>query len=132
MLSRVFLNILEHCKRGAVRYGGHFYFSHPATPTLVQAVQDFERLGGSGLMGEWKVNLNLRIDVQCKARLQEIADREKRSLGNLGYLLMEWATDQLVGFGSTEKLLRRKAPVPRNPNGNYRRGRCLIAAERKI
>src|SRR6267154_6362192 len=109
MLSRVFLNILENCKRGAVRYGGHFYFSHPATPTLVQAVQDFERLGGSGLMGEWKVNLNLRIDVQCKARLQEIADREKRSLGNLGYLLMEWATDQLVGFGSTEKLLRRKA-----------------------
>jgi hypothetical protein len=72
-------------------------------------------------MGEWKVNLNLRITVQRKAQLQEIADREKRSLGNLGNLLVEWATDQLVGFGSTEKLLRRKAPVPRNPNGNYKR-----------
>ncbi len=72
-------------------------------------------------MGEWKTQLSLRITVQRKTQLQEIADREKRSLGNLGYLLVEWATDQLIAAGSTTKLLHRKAPIPRNPDGNYRR-----------
>jgi hypothetical protein len=72
-------------------------------------------------MGEWKTQLTLRITVQRKTQLQEIADREKRSLGNLGYLLVEWATDQLIAAGSTTKLLHRKAPIPRNPDGNYRR-----------
>ncbi len=72
-------------------------------------------------MGEWKTQLSLRITVQRKTQLQDIADREKRSLGNLGYLLVEWATDQLIAAGSTTKLLHRKAPIPRNPDGNYRR-----------
>ena len=72
-------------------------------------------------MGEWKTQLSLRITVQRKTQLQEIADREKRSLGNLGYLLVEWATDQLIAAGSTTKLLHRKAAIPRNPDGNYRR-----------
>ena len=72
-------------------------------------------------MGEWKTQLSLRITVQRKTQLQEIADREKRSLGNLGYLLVEWATDQLIAAGSTTKLLHRKAPIPRNPDGNYKR-----------
>ncbi len=72
-------------------------------------------------MGEWKTQLSLRITVQRKTQLQEIADREKRSLGNLGYLLVEWATDQLIAAGSTTKLLHRKAPIPRNPDGNCRR-----------
>jgi len=72
-------------------------------------------------MGEWKTQLSLRITVQRKTQLQEIADREKRSLGNLGYLLVEWATDQLIAAGSTTKLLHRKAHIPRNPDGNYRR-----------
>jgi hypothetical protein len=72
-------------------------------------------------MGEWKVNLNLRINVQRRTQLEEIAARERRTLGNLGCLLVEWATEQLVAAGSTTKLLRRKAPIPRNPDGNYRR-----------
>jgi hypothetical protein len=72
-------------------------------------------------MGEWKVGLNLRISVRCRIQLEGIAARERRTLGNLGYLLIEWATDQLLVAGSTEELLRRKAPIPRNPDGNYRR-----------
>ncbi len=72
-------------------------------------------------MGEWKVNLNLRISVQRRTQLEEIAARERRTLGNLGNLLVEWAADQLQAAGSTEKLLRRKAPIPRNPDGNYKR-----------
>ena len=72
-------------------------------------------------MGEWKVGLNLRISVQRRVQLEEVAARERRTLGNLGYLLIEWAADQLQAAGSTEKLLRRKAPIPRNPDGNYRR-----------
>ncbi len=72
-------------------------------------------------MGEWKIGLNLRISVQRRVQLEEIAARERRTLGNLGYLLIEWAADQLQAAGSTEKLLRRKVPAPRNPDGNYKR-----------
>jgi hypothetical protein len=72
-------------------------------------------------MGEWKANLSLRISGQLRVQLEELATRERRTLGNLGYLLIEWAAEQLQAAGSTTKLLRRKAPVPRNPNGNYKR-----------
>jgi hypothetical protein len=72
-------------------------------------------------MGEWKANLNLRVSVQCRAKLEEMAARERRTLGNLGYLLVEWATEQLYAAGSTETLLHRKTPIPRNPDGNYNR-----------
>ena len=72
-------------------------------------------------MGEWKTALSLRVSMQLRTQLEEIAKRERRTLGNLGGLLIEWAADQLQAVGSTEKLLRRKAPIPRNPDGNYKK-----------
>jgi len=49
------------------------------------------------------------------------AKRESRTLGNVGEKLIEWALLQLRMAGSTEKLLRRPVPVPRNPDGSYGR-----------
>jgi len=49
------------------------------------------------------------------------AKRESRTLGNVGETLIEWALLQLRKAGSTEKLLRRPVPVPRNPEGSYGR-----------
>lgn len=72
-------------------------------------------------MGEWKAPLSLRVLQQCRLDLEEIAKHEKRTLGNLGSLLVEWATEQLKAAGSTTRLLKRKAPIPRNPDGNYKR-----------
>jgi hypothetical protein len=42
------------------------------------------------------------LDLRCCFN-SEIAARERRTLGNLGYLLVEWAADQLQIAGSTEK-----------------------------
>ena len=72
-------------------------------------------------MGEWKAPLSLRVSQQLRIQLEEVALRERRTLGNLGTLLVEWAAEQLMAAGSTEKLLHRKVPAPRSPDGNYRR-----------
>jgi hypothetical protein len=47
------------------------------------------------------------------------AKRESTTLGNVGETLIAWALLQLQKACSTEKLLRRPVPVPRNPNGSY-------------
>ncbi len=70
-------------------------------------------------MGEWKAPLSLRIRNELRCELETIAKRERRTLGNLGEILIEWATERLREAGGTEKLLQRPVPVPRNPDGNY-------------
>ncbi len=72
-------------------------------------------------MGEWKVSVSLRITATEKADLEALAQQERRSVGNLGMILLVWGIDQLKSTGSTTKLLHRKAPIPRNPDGNYKR-----------
>ena len=57
-------------------------------------------------MGEWKTALSIRVRQSLKDDLQKIADREYRTLGNLGELLMEWSCEQLKTSGSTERLLK--------------------------
>ncbi len=72
-------------------------------------------------MGEWKVQLSLRVKQSLRLEMEEIAARERRTLGNLGEILVEWAVGQLRGAGSTTKLFNKPMPVPRNPDGNYKR-----------
>lgn len=72
-------------------------------------------------MGEWKAQLSLRIKQQLRLEIEEFAARERRTLGNIGEILVTWAFEQLKEAGSTEKLLNKKMPVPRNPDGNYKR-----------
>jgi hypothetical protein len=75
-------------------------------------------------MGEWKVSVSLRVTAAEKADLEAFAKQDRRSVGNLGMILLTWAVEQLKACGgSTEKLLRRNVPEPRNPDGNYRRGK---------
>lgn len=38
--------------------------------------------------------------------MESFAAREKRSLGNLGELLVEWGFEQLKAAGSTDRLLQ--------------------------
>ena len=59
-------------------------------------------------MGEWKAQLSLRVRQQLRQEMEEAAEREKRKLGNLGELLLEWAFEQMKAAGSSQKLLESK------------------------
>lgn len=72
-------------------------------------------------MGIWKVGCSIRLNPETKTALEEYAKREMRTLGNLGGILLEWGLAQLQKTGSTERLLHRKVPIPRNPEGKYKR-----------
>jgi hypothetical protein len=70
-------------------------------------------------MGEWKASVTMRIRSELREQLSEFAAREKRSLGNVGALLLEWAFEQLKAAGSTERLLKyRIRPLGRQGKGS--------------
>ena len=62
-------------------------------------------------MGEYKVQLSLRVRQALRAELEQFAAREKRKLGNIGEVILEWAFEQLTAVGSTERLLKYKIPL---------------------
>jgi len=62
-------------------------------------------------MGEWKAPLSLRVRQALRVELEAFATRERRALGNLGELLVEWGFEQLKAAGSTERLLKYKIPA---------------------
>jgi len=74
-----------------------------------------ERRGAS--MGEWMAQLSLRVREALRAEMEEIAARERRKLGNVGMVLLEWGMEQLKAAGSIERLLKYKI---RPPNGGHR------------
>jgi hypothetical protein len=57
-------------------------------------------------MGEWKVQISVRVSQALRAELERYAAAEKRTLANFGAVLLEWAFEQLKAAGSTERLLR--------------------------
>ena len=57
-------------------------------------------------MGEWKAQISVRVRQALRAELEEFAAREKRKLGNLGEVILEWAFEQLKTAGSTQNLLK--------------------------
>lgn len=59
-------------------------------------------------MGEWKASVTVRIQPALRAEILQFAVRERRSLGNIGATLLEWAFEQLKAAGSTERLLQYK------------------------
>lgn len=63
-------------------------------------------------MGEWKAPLSLRIRRDLRVELEEFAARERRTLGNIGEMLLEWALEQLKSAGTTERLLRMSGELP--------------------
>jgi hypothetical protein len=61
-------------------------------------------------MGEWKAQISLRVRQALRSELEQFAARERRKLGNITELLLEWAFEQLTTAGSTERLLKYKIP----------------------
>lgn len=57
-------------------------------------------------MGEWKAPLSLRVRQELRRDLEQAAAQERRSLGNLAELLLEWACAQLRVAGSLDRLLK--------------------------
>ncbi len=59
-------------------------------------------------MGEWKVQVSIRVRQALRIELEEFAVREKRKMGNLAELILEWGFEQLKAAGSTHRLLKCK------------------------
>jgi len=63
-------------------------------------------------MGEWKAQISIRVRQALRTELEEFAAREKRKLGNIGELILEWGFEQLKAAASTERLLKCKILLP--------------------
>jgi hypothetical protein len=59
-------------------------------------------------MGEWKVQVSVRVTPAMRAELEQCAAVEKRTLANFGKIILEWAFEQFKVAGSTERLLKYK------------------------
>jgi hypothetical protein len=59
-------------------------------------------------MGEWKAQISLRVRQTLRAGLEDFAAREKRKLGNVGEVILEWGFEQLKAAGSIDRLLKYK------------------------
>jgi hypothetical protein len=56
-----------------------------------------------------RVNVSLRLRRDLRAEMIMFAEQEKRSLGNLGAILLEWSFEQLKAAGSTTRLFGQSA-----------------------
>jgi hypothetical protein len=56
---------------------------------------------------EKKVPLSLKVSPQLKAGLHQFAKRERRPIGNLAEVILEWAFERLVQAGDSIALLRQ-------------------------
>jgi hypothetical protein len=69
-------------------------------------------------MGEWKAQVSFKVRQAFRDELAKFAAQEKRTVGNLGWLILEWGFEQLKAAGSTHQLLKSKIQVtPRQPKG---------------
>jgi hypothetical protein len=59
-------------------------------------------------MGEWKAQISVRVRQDLRRDLEDFAEQERRKLGNVVELLLEWAFERLKEAGGTEKLLSFK------------------------
>jgi hypothetical protein len=60
-------------------------------------------------VGEWKIPVTLRMRGDLRAEMIALAEQEKRSLGNLAAILLEWNFKQLKAAGSTTRLFGQGA-----------------------
>jgi hypothetical protein len=92
----------------------HAANTHTASPQRMRcllcllSLRDVLRI----VMGEWKAPLSLRVRQELRSGLEEAAARDKRTLGNLGEVLLEWSFQQLQVVGSTERLLKYRVRPP--------------------
>ena len=62
-------------------------------------------------MGEWKAQISLRVRQALRTELEEFAARERRKLGNVAEVILEWGFEQLKAAGSIDRLLKYKIRV---------------------
>jgi hypothetical protein len=72
-------------------------------------------------MGEWKAQLSLRVRQLLRTELEAFAAGEKRKLGNVGEVLLEWSFDQLKAAGSIDRLLKYKIRPPNGHSSGHRK-----------
>ena len=63
-------------------------------------------------MGEWKAQISLRVRQHLRAEMEEFAAGERRKLGNIAELLLEWGFEQLKAARRTDRLLSGKIAFP--------------------
>jgi len=66
------------------------------------------QLANKKTMGEWKARTSMRVTQDLRRELDEVAVRERRTLGSFCMLLIEWDFEQHKELGSNEKLLQYK------------------------
>ena len=59
-----------------------------------------------------EAQLSLRARQALRAELEEFAARERRKLGNVAEVILEWGFEQLKAAGLTERLLSSKIQSP--------------------
>jgi hypothetical protein len=60
-------------------------------------------------VGEWKMSVTLRMRGDLRRQMIEFAEQEKRSLGSLAAILLEWSFEQLMAAGNTTRLFGQSA-----------------------
>jgi hypothetical protein len=63
-----------------------------------------------GIMVPQRFQISLRIGPVLRSELEEMAQRENHTLGNVASLLLEWGYEQLKAAGTTERL--RQCGIP--------------------
>jgi hypothetical protein len=61
-------------------------------------------------VGEWRVQVSVRVSQATRTELEKFAATEKRTLANFGGVLLEWGFEQWKLVGSTERLMKYKIP----------------------
>ena len=62
-------------------------------------------------MGEWRVQVSVRVSQATRTELEKFAAAEKRTLANFGAVFLEWGFEQWRVVGSTERLVKYKIPL---------------------
>ena len=107
----------NRCKPGKALSGGtDSTASIESIQWVVLTVYCPVRYGVLASMGEWKASVTIRIRPSLRSELIKFAEKEHRSLGNLGAILLEWAFEQAKAAGSIDRLLKHKIrPATRQP-----------------
>jgi hypothetical protein len=59
-------------------------------------------------VGEWRVQVSVRVSQAMRTELEKFAAAEKRTLANFGAVLLEWGFEQWRVVGSTERRPRSR------------------------
>jgi hypothetical protein len=59
-------------------------------------------------MGEWKINMTLRVRPETRQEMDAFAAQEQRTLSNLATVLLQWAFEKLKAAGSVHDLTHGK------------------------